>query len=335
MLSLNPDLCLTIIIRSTPPSTCAVYYWNDRLKGFMLAEFSPDDVPNWAKNFLNILTMDDVWFFLQGPAMQLFVNEWYNGNEFKFEEKGMILSYNRVLGGVRMRQVRVRPGTCEVKEEYKSIIKYCYGKHSSSNEDMSGFGPVMNAEIIADISSYEFAYDYLYYNESATPEVCFQRCMPSCTDEFADYSPDKYINMCAETCDRHCGCISYNHENIEQDCPHPKLEHNVDMKPEREFKYTFRTQAELKELPFNGFLQTYGGGGYVQDLPLNLTEASEIIQVMKKERFLDLGTRLLTFDFTVYNSYLRLYNVIRMSMEFPATGGVIPKMTFLTVNIER
>ena len=54
----------------------------------------------------------------------------------------------------------------------------------------------------------------------------------------------------------------------------------------------------------------------------------EIILTMKKEKFIDLSTRVIFADFTVYNAYLGLYNVIRFTFEFPATGGVVPKARY-------
>jgi hypothetical protein len=66
-----------------------------------------------------------------------------------------------------------------------------------------------------------------------------------------------------------------------------------------------------------------------------MTEAMDLILQLKSEKFVDLGTRAIFIDFTVYNAYLKLYNVVRFSMEFPATGGVIPKRTYRAVQIEK
>jgi hypothetical protein len=83
------------------------FYYTNRLKEYFAAEFRPQDVPNWDKSFTDIVTPEDVWYFLEGPLHAgLFQNTWYNGQKYNDEEKGMIMSYNRLLGGARLRQVR-------------------------------------------------------------------------------------------------------------------------------------------------------------------------------------------------------------------------------------
>ena len=71
-------------------------------------------------------------------------------------------------------------------------------------------------------------------------------------------------------------------------------------------------------------LATYSGGGYVQNLHFqkNITEA--MLAELKKNLWIDRGTRFLTLDFTVYNGNINLFAVVKLYFEFPATGGVRP-----------
>jgi hypothetical protein len=52
----------------------------------------------------------------------------------------MILNYNRVLGGARIRQVRVQPDSCAkgVRDLYKDSIKWCYGALTEAYEHKTG-----------------------------------------------------------------------------------------------------------------------------------------------------------------------------------------------------
>ena len=45
---------------------------------------------------------------------------------------------------------------------------------------------------------------------------------------------------------------------------------------------------------------------------------------LKKNLWLDRGTRFLSLDFTVYNGNVNLFAVVKLFWEFPATGGIIP-----------
>lgn len=333
-------LCIFMLITLLGPNGGeATFYYTNRLKEFFGGEFRPSDVPNWDKTFEDIVTPEDVWYFIEGPMHAgLFQNTWYNGMDYNEEEKGMILSYNRLLGGARLRQVRVQPDSCQVRDEYKSIIKFCYGALTAEFEDKSGFGPVMNAAEIADGSAYMTAERIFSDPNSAntTKESCISDCKVSCLDQF-DLSSNTYSNTCTSSCDSYCSCLYENGASNSTACPNPLMDGGgaVSNIPPRDFKYKWQSDKELGELPFWGWVQLYPGSGYTQDLPINSTEAMDIILTMKQEKFIDLSTRVIFADFTVYNAYLGLYNVVRFSMEFPATGGVIPKATYRAVQIER
>jgi len=51
--------------------------------------------------------------------------------------------------------------------------------------------------------------------------------------------------------------------------------------------------------------------------------------------WLDRGTRVVFLDFTVYNANINLFCQIRLTVEFPASGGAIPSSTFSTVKLIR
>jgi hypothetical protein len=324
-----------------PTGGTMAYYYTDRMKElFIGAEFRSQDVPNYAKTFDDILTPEDVWYFLEGPMVSgLFQHTWYNGMEYNEEEKGMIMLYNRLLGGARVRQLRVQADSCKVRDQYKSIIKYCYGDFSEQYEDTAGFGPVMNAAKIADGTAWHAArqtFEVATNASGSLSNVCNHDCEISCFEQFK-MEPAKYdySSICKQSCIQSCTCLDAYKDNATKaaiQCQNPLGANAV---PSRTHKYRWQSAEQLDELPFWGWIQVYPGSGYIQDLPINGSEAVEIILQMKTEKFIDLGTRALFVDFTVYNAYLGLYNVIRFSMEFPASGGVIPKAVYRAVQIER
>ncbi len=62
------------------------------------------------------------------------------------------------------------------------------------------------------------------------------------------------------------------------------------------------------------------GGGYVQNLASRNNETMDILADLKSNLWLDRGTRAVFVDFTVYNANINLFCVIRLLIEFPATG---------------
>ena len=77
-----------------------------------------------------------------------------------------------------------------------------------------------------------------------------------------------------------------------------------------------------------GKVGTYGGGGYVVNLGSSMLEASGVIADLKHHKWITRGTRAIMIDFTVYNANINLFCVVRLLLEFPATGGVIPSFRY-------
>ncbi|CAG5091366.1 Oidioi.mRNA.OKI2018_I69.PAR.g13008.t1.cds [Oikopleura dioica] len=78
---------------------------------------------------------------------------------------------------------------------------------------------------------------------------------------------------------------------------------------------------------------TYPASGYTKDLGRNKTKTTEILHDLKKDLWIDRGTRALFIDFTVYNPNINLFCVVKLVAEFPATGGVITSQKFSTVKL--
>ncbi|XP_054164324.1 polycystic kidney disease 2-like 1 protein [Oppia nitens] len=94
---------------------------------------------------------------------------------------------------------------------------------------------------------------------------------------------------------------------------------------------------EIKSFAKNdvwGILGTYSGeGGYIVDLTLNKSVAAAKIKDLKKNLWIDRGTRAIFIDFTTYNPNINLYVVTKLIAEFPATGGMLTSWQFRTLNL--
>jgi len=99
--------------------------------------------------------------------------------------------------------------------------------------------------------------------------------------------------------------------------------------------WNYKTEEELDGSGHTSHMTSYGGGGYIQNLALNKADSLEIVDTLMQNLWLDRGTRAVFVDFTVYNANINLFCVIRLLVEFPATGGAIPSWNFRTVKLIR
>ncbi|NXF97048.1 PK2L1 protein, partial [Eubucco bourcierii] len=99
--------------------------------------------------------------------------------------------------------------------------------------------------------------------------------------------------------------------------------------------WRYHSEEELSGSSHWGRLTSYSGGGYYIDLKLTREESAEALQVLKEKLWLDRGTRVVFIDFSVYNANINLFCVLRLVVEFPATGGAIPSWQIRTVKLIR
>lgn len=82
-------------------------------------------------------------------------------------------------------------------------------------------------------------------------------------------------------------------------------------------------------------ISRYGGGGYVQALDPDYETAREQLSILKENLWLDRGTRVVFLDLTVYNGNINLFCQIKLTVEFPASGGTVASKSFSTVKLIR
>ncbi|XP_047459185.1 polycystic kidney disease 2-like 1 protein [Mugil cephalus] len=99
--------------------------------------------------------------------------------------------------------------------------------------------------------------------------------------------------------------------------------------------WTYHTEKEIKGSSHWGLLTTYSGAGYYQDLGKTKEESAVILTELIDNLWLDRGTRAAFVDFSTYNANINMFCVIRLVVEFPATGGAIPSYQIRTVKLIR
>ncbi|XP_070567047.1 polycystin-1-related protein-like [Ptychodera flava] len=79
----------------------------------------------------------------------------------------------------------------------------------------------------------------------------------------------------------------------------------------------------------------YGGEGYVVILNGSRLAASEQLQLLKEENWIDVNTRVVIVEFTLYNPPTNLFTSITLLLEMPGTGGVYPFPIIASVMLYR
>ncbi|PAV91673.1 hypothetical protein WR25_23154 [Diploscapter pachys] len=100
--------------------------------------------------------------------------------------------------------------------------------------------------------------------------------------------------------------------------------------------FSYQTADKLETKIVDGSIASYGGGGFLQRLPLDdpLTAQANILN-LKSNRWIDRGTRLVIVDFALYNANVNLFCVAQLLFELPATGGVLTTARFTTMDLIR
>ncbi|XP_053477960.1 polycystin-2 isoform X2 [Ictalurus furcatus] len=99
--------------------------------------------------------------------------------------------------------------------------------------------------------------------------------------------------------------------------------------------WVYSEESSLGESSYSGEVATYRGGGFYQDLSRTRDESGRQLQELKANLWLDRGTRAVFLDFSVYNGNINLFCIIRLLVEFPATGGAVTSWQFQTVRLVR
>ena len=76
-------------------------------------------------------------------------------------------------------------------------------------------------------------------------------------------------------------------------------------------RWRYRSQRELDGSKHRGVIDSYDGGGFAQNLGVDYQESRDVIDELKRDSWLDRGTRAVFIDFTVYNANINMFCVVR------------------------
>ncbi|XP_044072039.1 polycystic kidney disease protein 1-like 2 [Siniperca chuatsi] len=85
--------------------------------------------------------------------------------------------------------------------------------------------------------------------------------------------------------------------------------------------WKYQTQAQLRAYPVWGKMVLYRGGGFVSELGPDLQNASNTIEYLFRNKWLDMYTRAILVEFTVYNANVNLFCIVTLLLETTAVGA--------------
>ncbi|KAL0236084.1 hypothetical protein GEMRC1_002666 [Eukaryota sp. GEM-RC1] len=98
-------------------------------------------------------------------------------------------------------------------------------------------------------------------------------------------------------------------------------------------KWKWKSASQTSLFPWTGRINHYSGAGYVINFNKTLSDTMEIITELFEHNFIDIGTRLVTLDFAVYNPSLHTTGLIRVAFEIPSAGSVFTSTYFKSVKL--
>ena len=250
------------------------------------------------KSFGNISVHEDVWSYLETVMPEyLWQESWYNGEQFDLGEKASVLRVNLLVQAPRIRQVRVQPYKCA-----------------------DGPGGSIQSSFV---------------------------------------SLPKRLEQYLVTCYPSAGGAKWDHA---EELPGWSFEG----KPNATLKY--QSAEELRSEYYSTQYEVYEGGGFAIDIPLTTsqTEVKAMLKHLREsrsvpiaacvcsvhhqlscfqlslfayltdvlaDRWTDLKTRALFFDFVTYHPYEAFYLSVRLTFEFLHIGQVVPTDSFRVMRL--
>lgn len=288
------------------------------------------------KTFMDIATYEEMYMWARDVFTDgLLPAEYYDGTEIPPDKK-RVTYYNRVVGGVRMRQLRVTPNAgCTIKanvitsfipttgpdmgqERVRKYVDKCYSDY------LKGFGDTGEG---GTWSRRSFSVMAQQFTNQTGPPHCRDFANTDYSDArivTGDLRYDKY-----EIC---LGLSKYRQwELIDPETG----ETNVTDPLKLAFTWRDAKSNDLDGYAFQGRFASYDGSGFVYDLT-NLTTNNlvDAFNYLEENTWLDRQTRAFFISLMVYNANFNLYAVVNFRFELTRAGNLIPSYSINTVQMD-
>jgi polycystin 2 len=79
------------------------------------------------------------------------------------------------------------------------------------------------------------------------------------------------------------------------------------------------------------FGENYPGSGFILTFPGNATNVIDIANQLIQDNWIDGSTRVVVLEFSLFNVNLNIFSMVRIGIEVPASGEILPFYNINTV----
>uniref|UniRef100_A0A7S2IP49 Polycystin cation channel PKD1/PKD2 domain-containing protein n=1 Tax=Haptolina brevifila TaxID=156173 RepID=A0A7S2IP49_9EUKA len=128
-----------------------------RLQDAVATAFTEENFGDYnEKTYLDIANAEEMFDWMGGPLQDgLFPDTLYNDQPIPSSRQGYVMTYNRIVGKIRLRQLRVAPDlactlsdaieqydtTSDGSRRHRQFVDHCYGAYSMKTLSNASFGP--------------------------------------------------------------------------------------------------------------------------------------------------------------------------------------------------
>ena len=93
-------------------------------------------------------------------------------------------------------------------------------------------------------------------------------------------------------------------------------------------RWEYQSMMDLRGFPYWGAISLYSGGGYAANLGYDSVTAYTVISDLHSNSWIDVQTRAVFVEFTVYNANTNLFGIVSIMVEFPSSSAAFTKVQY-------
>lgn len=93
-------------------------------------------------------------------------------------------------------------------------------------------------------------------------------------------------------------------------------------------RWEYQSSLDLRGFPYWGAISLYSGGGYAANLGYDQLTAYTVISDLHSNGWIDMQSRAVFVEFTVYNANTNLFGIVSAMIEFPSSSAAFTKVQY-------
>lgn len=130
----------TTCILALNMTNATYFHYNSIMQKLFLDTAGPNGIKFPAVN-----TIEHFWSYIDenGPLLNgLYWTKWYNEENLEIDDQNRIFYENKLLGVPRLRQLRVKDGSCHIHPDFQDKVSHCFGDYTEAEKETLPYGDV-------------------------------------------------------------------------------------------------------------------------------------------------------------------------------------------------